>query len=122
MRFLIDEDLPRSTANLLRQAGYETVDVRDVGLRGAKDEDILAFACEKAAAVVTADVGFASLPATTSLKHWGFILLRAPNDFSIAQINELLLRSLCLLSEEDIVGNIVVIQPQRLRIRRRRRQ
>lgn len=29
--FLIDEDMPRSTALMLRQAGYEAEDVRDVG-------------------------------------------------------------------------------------------
>jgi len=30
---LIDEDVPRSTARTLREAGYDTVDGRDVGLR-----------------------------------------------------------------------------------------
>jgi len=34
IRFLIDEDLPRSTAKLLREAGFESFDVRDVGLKG----------------------------------------------------------------------------------------
>ncbi len=37
MRFLIDEDMPRSTGNLLRQYGHEAVDMRDIGLRSAKD-------------------------------------------------------------------------------------
>ena len=37
MQFLIDEDMPRSTGDLLRRYGYKSVDVRDVGLRGAKD-------------------------------------------------------------------------------------
>ena len=40
IRFLIDEDLPRSTAKLLREAGFESFDVRDIGLRGAKDDAI----------------------------------------------------------------------------------
>ncbi len=40
MRFLIDEDLPRSTDNLLRQYGHEAIDVRDIGLRGATDTEI----------------------------------------------------------------------------------
>ena len=35
MQFLIDEDLPRSTGNLLRLYGHEAIDVRDIGLRGA---------------------------------------------------------------------------------------
>jgi predicted nuclease of predicted toxin-antitoxin system len=31
MRFLIDADLPRRTAGLLKTYGHEAVDVRDVG-------------------------------------------------------------------------------------------
>jgi hypothetical protein len=38
-RFLVDEDMPRSTARVLRGAGYEAEDVRDVGLRGHSDAD-----------------------------------------------------------------------------------
>jgi len=33
LKFLTDEDVPRSTARLLREAGFDAVDVRDVGLR-----------------------------------------------------------------------------------------
>jgi hypothetical protein len=33
LRFITDEDVPRSTARVLRDAGFDTVDVRDVGLR-----------------------------------------------------------------------------------------
>ena len=44
MRFLVDEDLPRSVSNLLRQHGHEAVDVRDIGLRGASDKEVAAYA------------------------------------------------------------------------------
>lgn len=61
LRFLIDEDLPRSTAKMLAAAGYEALDVRDTGLRGAKDREIFAYACQMNTVIVTADIGFASL-------------------------------------------------------------
>jgi hypothetical protein len=32
LKFLVDEDLPRSTAHLLRKMGFDTLDVRDCGL------------------------------------------------------------------------------------------
>jgi len=47
MRFLIDEDLPRSTGDLLRRYGHEAVDVRDIGIRGAKDSQIATYAQKK---------------------------------------------------------------------------
>jgi predicted nuclease of predicted toxin-antitoxin system len=47
IRFLSDEDLPRSTAKVLRKAGFESIDVRDIGLRGAKDDVIYRRALRK---------------------------------------------------------------------------
>lgn len=40
IRFLIDADLPRSTADVIRRHGYEAIDVRDIGLCTAKDSRI----------------------------------------------------------------------------------
>lgn len=37
--FVIDEDMPRSTAGVLAESGHEALDVRDCGLRGADDHD-----------------------------------------------------------------------------------
>jgi len=37
MRFLLDADLPRSASDTVRQRGHEAIDVRDIGLRDAKD-------------------------------------------------------------------------------------
>jgi hypothetical protein len=45
-RFLIDEDMPRSIADLLKSAGFECFDVRDIGLKGSKDELIFRWAQE----------------------------------------------------------------------------
>ncbi len=42
MKFVIDEDLPRSTARILREKGFEVYDIRDHGLRGQEDGAIVA--------------------------------------------------------------------------------
>jgi len=34
LKFVIDEDLPRSTGIILRESGYDVLDIRDHGLRG----------------------------------------------------------------------------------------
>ena len=41
LKFITDEDVLRSTARVLRDAGFDTVDVRDVGLRGKSDAEVL---------------------------------------------------------------------------------
>lgn len=39
-KILVDEDLPRSTAQLLRSLGVDACDVRDVGLKGTPDAEV----------------------------------------------------------------------------------
>lgn len=59
-RFLVDEDLPRSLAPALREAGFDTQDVRDVGLRGCSDAEVFARAQAEDRILLTADLGFAN--------------------------------------------------------------
>ncbi len=54
LRFLTDEDIPRSTARVLRDAGFDAVDVRDVGLRGKSDDEVFAYACQDNRLIITA--------------------------------------------------------------------
>jgi predicted nuclease of predicted toxin-antitoxin system len=44
LKFVIDEDMPRSTGAVLKRNGYDVLDVRDCGLRGKIDEEIFRFA------------------------------------------------------------------------------
>ena len=61
MRFLIDEDLPRSMAVILRRYGHEAVDVRDIGLRGAKDPQIASCAQSEGLCLITGDFDFSDI-------------------------------------------------------------
>jgi predicted nuclease of predicted toxin-antitoxin system len=61
MRFLVDEDLPRSTDDILRRYEHEVVDVRDIGLRGAKDPQIAAYAQREGLCLITGDSDFSDI-------------------------------------------------------------
>ena len=52
-KFVIDEDIPRSTGRILKQRGYDVRDIRDYGLRGAEDEEIYKFAQREKAVILT---------------------------------------------------------------------
>lgn len=120
MIFVIDEDLPRSLAKVLAEKGYQAVDVRDIGLKGSSDRTILDHAINRCAAVITADIGFAGIAYLQARTHYGLILLRIPNEIKVNQMNNILVNSLRILSEEDIVNNIVVVELNRIRIRKNR--
>jgi len=120
--FIIDEDLPRSMTNALNEKGFKAYDVRDIGLRGTGDKEIFAEACRRKAILITSDIGFASLVYLSSMNHYGLILLRLPNDYSITNTNSLVLKIVTSLDNDEISGNIVVITPHRVRIRKKKRK
>lgn len=60
LKFLLDADMPRSSAKLIRSLGYDIEDVRDIGLRRAKDEEIVKYALKNNRIIITRNVGFES--------------------------------------------------------------
>jgi predicted nuclease of predicted toxin-antitoxin system len=41
LKILVDEDMPRPTAGLLHALGIDAIDLRDIGLRGSTDAEVL---------------------------------------------------------------------------------
>lgn len=118
--FLVDEDMPRSTARAPRQAGYVASDVRDVGLRGHSDADVFAYALAHNLVLVTADKGFSNVLTYAPGTHAGLIVFRVPNELPTQQVNQELLRTLTDLQEESLKGLLVIVEVGRTRIRRPR--
>ena len=77
MRFLIDE-ISRSTVNLLRQHGHEAMDVREIGLRGASDADVAAYAQKHQLCLLSGDMGFADIRNYPPGKYSGVVVLHLP--------------------------------------------
>ncbi|RJQ26924.1 MAG: hypothetical protein C4589_09170 [Peptococcaceae bacterium] len=118
MRFLIDEDLPRSMVRELNAAGYYADDIRDLGLRGQSDDKIYNYAQKIGAVLITADLGFANILRFPVGSNKGIILLRIPNEVSIKIVNKKLIDALTELSNEDISGNLVIIDMNKIRIKK----
>ena len=117
-RFLIDEDMPRSLAQHLRFAGLKAEDVRDVGLRGAPDSKVFAYAQSHGLALISADLGFSNLLAFPLGTHAGILVIRIPNEVPTTTVNRVILEAIRNLEEADLQGSLIIIEPDRLRIRR----
>jgi hypothetical protein len=76
LRFITDEDVPRSTARVLHDAGFDVVDVRDVGLRGESDSEVFACACARHEnrLLITCDMGFSNILNFPPSGNRGFLL------------------------------------------------
>jgi predicted nuclease of predicted toxin-antitoxin system len=118
-KFVIDEDMPRSTGGILKQQGYDVKDIRDYGLRGAEDEEIYEFAQREQAVILTGDRGFGNILRFPLGKHFGIVIARLSNEMPTIKINRHLLERFEDLSDDDFKGNLIIIEPGKIRIRRK---
>jgi len=118
MHFLIDEDLPRSIADSILVAGHEVSDVRDVGLRGASDREIAAYARNHALCLMTGDFDFADIRNYPPSDYSGLVVLRIPSIASVTYITRLVK---FFLRQQDLVaglnGKLAIVEPTQIRIR-----
>ncbi|OGZ97904.1 MAG: hypothetical protein A3J10_01710 [Candidatus Sungbacteria bacterium RIFCSPLOWO2_02_FULL_54_10] len=118
MKIVIDEDIHRSLAEVLRSLGHQTTDVRDIGLRGKPDEDIFRFAQEQGAVLLSGDLGFANVVHFPLGSHHGIIILRFPNEMPSSALNVIVGTLMSGIPDHEFVSNLSVLSPRGLRMRR----
>lgn len=118
--FLIDEDMNRSVAEVLRRLGHQVKDVRDEGLRGRSDAAIFQFAQQHQAVILTADLDFSDTVRFPLGSHHGIVIARFPNELSTDKINTEIAQGLASITDHDFIGNLIIISPGKVRIRRKR--
>lgn len=118
-KFIIDEDMPRSTARVLRTEGYEALDVRDLGLRGESDDKIFNFAQKENAIILTGDLGFGNLLHFPIRSHSGIVIAHFPNEISTSELNNQIIKAFKTVTETDFKGNLIILEPGKIRIRRK---
>lgn len=120
MRFLVDADLPRATAALLDSYGHEAVDVRDIGLRSAKDSEIATYARQQGLCLLTGDVDFSDIRTYPPQQYPGLVVLKIPRNATARYILSLLEG---FLQQDHIIamvhGKLAVVEPGRVRLRHR---
>ena len=88
MKFLLDANMPRSAARLLRELGHEVEDVRDVLPPGTDDATVAAHAQARQLILVTRDFDFADIRNYPPKAYAGLIVLELPDDAIAAQVNQ----------------------------------
>ena len=118
MKFLVDEDLPRSAAPLLLELGFDAMDVRDVGLRGFSDDKIAAYAKANGLCLLTADGGFANIRQFPPDDYHRLVVLDLPPCATIPVILRLL-REFFTRSDivRDLPGKLAIVAFGRVRLR-----
>jgi predicted nuclease of predicted toxin-antitoxin system len=117
VRLLVDANLSVAVAERLREAGHDSVHVRDLGLQTANDETILRAAAEDDRVIISEDTDFGALLARSRATTPSYVLLRTGEPLTPDQQATLLLSNLPRLESELQSGCIAVIGRGRVRVR-----
>ena len=118
MKFLVDNALSPRLADGLRDAGHDAVHVRDLGLAGATDDELFKLAANEKRVLLSEDTDFGTILALRSERRPSVLLFRRMSDRSARALLALLLANLDVVSAALEAGAVVVIEPDRVRVRR----
>ena len=116
LRFITDEDVPRSTARVLRDAGFDAVDVRDVGLRGKSDAEVFNYAQRENRLLITCDMGFSNILNFPPAENYGVLVVRVPDSESIETFNHEILRAVQEV-DENLLHHLAIVEVGKVRLR-----
>jgi predicted nuclease of predicted toxin-antitoxin system len=117
VRFLIDNALSPLVADGLRQAGHDTVHVRDYGMQASTDAEIFARGADEDRVIVSADTDFGTLLAQRKTPKPSVILLRLGSQRRPNEQVQLLLANLPALEQALLAGSVVTFKGAVMRIR-----
>jgi len=118
LKFLVDENLPRSLAARLRQAGFDALDVRDAGLAAASDATIAASAKREDRIIITANYRhFGNLLLFPLEQMPGIIVVKMPRSNMQAVLSRLV-AFVFAAGEDRLLKRLNIVEPHRVRRRR----
>lgn len=117
MRYLLDQGLPRSAVEHLREVGIESDHVGDLGMAAAGDAAILEEGLNRNAVVVTLDADFHALLALSNASTPSVIRIRMEGLKGIDVA--LLIKRVAELAQDDLqAGAAVTVNDRRIAIKR----
>lgn len=116
LRFLIDEDVPRSTTRVLRDAGFDVVNVHEAGLQGKSDNNVFEYAQRESRLLVTCDMGFSNILKFPPSKNQGILVVRIPDSEPLDLFNREVLRAVQEVGE-NLLHHLAIVEIGKVRLR-----
>jgi predicted nuclease of predicted toxin-antitoxin system len=116
MRFLVDQDIYKTTIDNLREWGHDVLTAKELGFQQASDQDLLKRAQAEKRLLLTRDKGFGGLVFLNRELSTGVILLRM-TPWVAEEVHHELHRLLEEHGEEELRNVFCVVELHRHRIR-----
>ena len=117
LKFFLDENMPLIMKEILISLGHEVEHAR-MKMQGCPDEEIVLYAKENNAILVTKDLGLGNVLIYPKSSHYGLIIIRTPLHFTAPQITELLKNFIDSINLQELINSIVILELGRYRIRK----
>ena len=117
MRVKLDEDVPLRVRGLLAEHGHDAETVREEGLGGASDPEVIRVARAEGRMLLTLDLGFADIRHYPPGLHPGIVVVRL-QDQQAAHVEAVVREFLGAYSLEHLAGFTTIVEPGRVRVRR----
>lgn len=117
MKFFLDENMPLSVANSLKELNFEVEHARTSGLRGAPDKQIAEYARKQQAILVTKDLEFGSSILYPKGSHYGLLILRLPHKWTPEKVTKALKEFLTKIDTKRLTKAITILEVGKYRIR-----
>jgi predicted nuclease of predicted toxin-antitoxin system len=118
MRFLADENVSRAVIDRLRNSGHDVISIAETR-SGAPDKDILDAADADGRILITEDRDFGEMVIRQRLGVGGIMLLELDRLSTAMEADTV--AEVVSAQADRLVGNLVVVEPGRIRIRPLRR-
>jgi len=117
VRFLVDENLSPQLCQFLAASGDAADHARQTVGAGASDQELMAYAIDKGAVVVTADTDFGALLAQGRRNEPSVVLVRELLSLPVAEQGRLLAANIDQVRDVLVKGAIVVFSLNDIRVR-----
>ena len=117
MDFLVDENLPNSLSEELRDCGFEAENIRELDRKGDPDSEVFKVALENDAVLITRDLEFGSPEHYDTEKYEGLVIVRLDTSVQASEIVEKTVNGILEIGLENLKGFITVLESGRYRSR-----
>jgi len=116
MKFKLDENLGTRTQRIFRESGYNVDNVRDESLQGTSDTHLYQVCCQEKRCLITLDLDFADVTRFPPDKAGGIVVIRVPQNPSLALLEHLVRQFLEAAKHESVENRLWIVEIDRIRV------